>query len=494
MSPLKFGPWLPDLPYYENTGLTEAKNVIPVDGSYKDFLAFIGSDDATGARPQGGYAATTTLGDPEIYTGDATKLYQKVGTAWTDRSGAVYTTPTLGYWRFVQFGGDIIATNYTDAIQSRAVGGAAAFAVLAAAAPKARQIGVINNFVMVGDTDEAVNGAIPYRVEWCAIGDATSWPVIGTSGARAVQRGEQFLNSAFGAVTSIAGGQFSGLVFQQRGITRFTYKGGDEVFQIQEIEVTRGCWAPQSMIQIGQLAYFLAADGFYVTDGQTAVPIGNGQVDKTFLIDFDQTYRERMTVAFDAINKVIFWAYPSASATSGVPDKLIAYNIIEKRWSRAEDTIQLIFSSLSPGYTLEDLDSLFTSIDDMTVSLDSSLWTGGIPNVMGFASNKLGSFSGASKDARFETGEIELDPGLVWVDGIRPMVTGFPTTIEISIALRENQDNESRSFGTASTRTTRTGICDFREQGRYASARMDITGGFDRALGMKYDVVPGDGL
>lgn len=490
---LNFGKWLPDLPFYLNPGLVEAKNVMPVDGSYKDFLALATSGDALAARPQGAYAATSTDGSPEIYAGDTTTLQQRVGTSWTDRSGATYTTASIAYWRFAQFNNSIIATNYSDAIQSKEVGAGVDFADLSAGAPKARQIGIINNFVVVGDTDDATNGAVPYRTQWCAIGDETDWPVMGTADARSKQSSEQFLNAAFGAVTAIASGVFYGIVFQQRGINRFTYVGGDTVFQVQDIDTSRGCWAPQSMVQVGKLIYFLAADGFYVTDGLTVVPIGEG-VDKAFFLDFDQTYRERMTSAVDAINKVILWSYPSFSATAGVPDRLIMYNYAEKRFARAEETVQMIFSSLSQGYTLEDLDSLFTSIDDMTVSLDSSLWTGGIPNVMGFGSNELGSFSGASKDARFETGEVELDDALVWVDGIRPMVTGYPITIQASIALRENQDNEARAFGTAVDRTTRSGVCDFREQGRFASARLDITGGFDRAIGIKYAISAGDGL
>jgi hypothetical protein len=493
MIPVKFGKWLPDLPFYENPGLVEALNVIPVDGSYKDYVPIATEGDALTNRPQGAYAATNTDGSPDIYTGDDAKLYQRTGTTWTNRSGAAYSTPAIGYWRFIQFDNSIIATNYADAIQYRDITGAANFAVLSVDAPKARQIGVINKFVVVGDTDDPTNGTVPYRTEWCAIGDPTSWPIPGSAAARAAQSGEQFNNSAFGAVTAIGGGQFFGLIFQQRGINRYTYVGGDVVFQIETIDESRGCWSPQSMVQIGRRYYFLAADGFYVTDGQTVSPIGNGSIDKTFFADFDQSFRERMTVAVDYINKVIFWAYPSSLATAGVPDRLIMYNFLEDRWAHAEDAVQLIFTSLSPGYTLEDLDALFTSIDDMTVTLDSSLWTGGIPTLMGFSNKMLGSFAGSSLDARFETGEFSLD-GLVWVDSVRPMVTGNPTLIEASIALRENQDNESRSFGAAVARTTRSGVCDFRQQGQFGSVRLDITGGFDRATGLQVEAFPGDAL
>lgn len=492
---IKMGEWLPDLPYYQNPGLVEAKNTIPINGSYKDFLAMLTYDDALTERPQGAYAAIDNDGGTEIYAGTETLLVQKVGTSWTDRSGATYATASIGYWRFAQFDDLAIATNYNDAIQFRTVGSASDFANLSAAAPKARQVGVINRFVVVGDTDDATNGAVSSRIQWPAIDDPTDWPIIGTADARAKQSGQQFMDASYGAVTAIAGGQFFGLVFQQRAITRLTYVGGDLVFQFDTFEKSRGCWAPQSLMQVGNKWYFLAADGWYMTDGQTIVGIGDGKFDKTFFADFDQTYRERVTCAVDLVAKVIYWSYPSPSAVSQTCDQLLIFNFIDGRATHAAQTTQMIFSSFTQGYTLEQLDALFTSIDDMTISLDSSFWSGGIPSVMGFATNMLGTFSGDSLDARFESGEIEVEPpGLVYINGVKPLFTGDPTTITVSLAVRSTQDNAGRSFGSPVSRTTRSGICDFRIQGRYASSRIDVTGGFDRALGFQFEGAPGDGI
>lgn len=497
---IRFGEYLPDLPYYQNPGLVEAKNVIPIDGSYKDFLTLLTSDDALAERPQGAICTIDSAGDPEIYAGTETKLLEKSGASWTDRSPSAYITPSIGYWRFVQFDTLVIATNYSNIIQSKTIGSASNFANLAltGTAPKARQIGVINRFVVVGDTSDGTNGDVPSRIQWCAIDDPTDWPTMGTADARSKQSSEQFLDASYGAVTAITGGQFYGLVFQQRAVTRLTYVGGDTVFQVEVIDKNRGCWAPQSMIQVGSRVYFLAADGWYMTDGQTIVGIGTGRVDLTFYSNFDQSYRERLTAAVDLTSKVIFWSYPSPSATAGVPDKILMYNFVGNegmgRWAHAEETVQMVFSSLTQGYTMEQLDSLFTSLDDMTITLDSSLWSGGIPTVMAFETNTLGTFSGAELVARFETGEIEYNPGgFTYIDGVKPLVTGDPTLITVALATRDTQDNASRSFGTVTSRTTRTGICDFRTQARYVSARIDITGGFDRALGIQFEGSPGDG-
>lgn len=493
---LPFGEWLPDLPYYQNPGLVEAKNVLPVDKSYKDFFSVLTSGDALSTRPQGAVCCIDSNGDPKLYAGTDTKLFERTGTAWTDQSGIAYSTAAIGYWRFVQFDTLVIATNFSDPLQSQEVGSGVPFADLAVTGtpPKARQIGVVNRFVVVGDTEDGTNGAVPSRIQWPAIDDPTDWPIMNTADARSKQSGEQFLDASYGAVTAIAGGQFYGLVFQQRAITRMTYVGGDIVFQFETIDKNRGCWAPQSMMQVGNKVYFLASDGWYVTDGQTVIPIGDGKVDKAFYSDFDQTYRERVTCGLDLVNKVIIWCYTSSSATDGTPDKVIMHSVVDGRWSHAETPVQMIFSSLTQGYTLEQLDSLYTSIDDMTISLDSSFWSGGIPVVMGFNGNALGTFSGTALDARFETGEIEVNPpGLMYINGVKPMVTGSPSTLTIALATRADQA-DARSFGSAVSKTTRTGVCDFRTHGRYASARVEITGGFDRALGIQYEAAPGDGL
>ena len=75
---LLFGEWLPDLPYYENPGLVEAKNTIPVDRHYKDFLPLSTEGDALAATPVAGFAAIKNDGDPEVYAATASAIYIKI--------------------------------------------------------------------------------------------------------------------------------------------------------------------------------------------------------------------------------------------------------------------------------------------------------------------------------------------------------------------------------------------------------------------------------
>jgi hypothetical protein len=279
-------------------------------------------------------------------------------------------------------------------------------------------------------------------------------------------------------------------VFQKRAITRYTYVGGDVVFQIDNFERSRGCWCPQSHIQVGNVSYFFAHDGVYATDGQIVKPLGDSKVDLWLANRLNQGGLDLVTAGVDWANKCIFWSFPTVSTS---PDTVLIYNMIRNRFAWAEESAELIFPSFSEGTTLDNLDNLYLSIDDIGLSLDSSAWQGGIPTVMGFQGKQLGVFTGASKDATFETGEQDQNPlGRIFIRGVRPVLTGNPTSVTVALATRDNQDGSSRSFGSAVSRMSRTGVCGFRKQGRFVSARLSVTGGFERAISLGFDAELGD--
>jgi hypothetical protein len=485
---VKFGEWLPDQPELDNPGLIEARNCLPVDSSYTDFGAVSTSGDALADPPTGAYATIEDDGSPEIYAGTADALYERVAGSWTDRSPAPYNSTSSDYWRFTQFENYIIATNYADPPQKKVIGAGADFDDLAdtGTAPSGRQIGVINRFVMLGDIDDGVD-VLPFAVQWSAIDDVTDWPTPATADARAKQSGRQVMNSSHGTVTAIAHGQFWGLVFQKRAITRVTYIGGDKVFQFETFEQNRGCWAPQSMIQVGGLCYFLAHDGWCLTDGQQVLPIGDGKIDRWFYSRANQSRLSSITSAVDWTNKCILWNFADNVAPDGETNYVLALNFQTRRFSYAEITLQLLLQSFAEATSLEDLDALYASIDDMTVSLDSPAWQGGAPTLMCFESDELGTLSGESLEALFETGETAPNPfGYTFVRGVRPLITGNPTGITVQIGSRDNQD-DSLAYTNAVSRTSRTGVCDFRTNGKFLTARTTVSGGFTRAIGLGVD-------
>jgi hypothetical protein len=145
--------------------------------------------------------------------------------------------------------------------------------------PNGRCIGRVNEFLVVGalSTNEKA-------IQWCAVGDPSDWPTPATDDARSKQSGLQALPSSLGFVTAIADGDFFGYVFQERGITKMTYVGGDVVFTFDTFEEVRGCVRAGRMRQADGRIFFESDRGYHMMDANSGqiVDIGYGRVDDTY--------------------------------------------------------------------------------------------------------------------------------------------------------------------------------------------------------------------
>jgi hypothetical protein len=492
-----FGEWLPDLPETDNPGLVEARNVIPADGSYAPYLPLSVNDTALGARIIGAFAGLDSSGNPAIYAGTQTSLSLKVGSSWTTVSAATYSAASSGYWKFAQYKNLVIATNGTNTLGAATVG-AGNFTALATSgtAPACRHVAIVNQFVVVGDTAEAINGTVPHRVQWSGIDLPRSWQTPGSATAIAQQSGEQFLGAEFGAVMGIFGGDQIGIIGQKLAMTRMTYAGPPVVFQFDTIDRTHGIWFPNSAAQVGRLVYYASFDGFWVTDGVSTTHIGSGKVDRLFINGCDQTYIERVRGAIDYQNNCYVVCYPDSLAVSGTPNRMLYYNWLEKRWSHADDQIELLFAGFTAGFTLDQLDTPYPSLDAMGPSLDSVIFQGGVRQLAGFSTaHKLGNFSGSPGTARFDSTEVQINPeGRFFLSGIQPQVSGTPSAITAAISTRNVIDNSSPAYATAVARTARTGICDTRMDCKYAAVRIEVTGPFSKAMGFRFMGRPSSGV
>lgn len=489
---VKYGKWLPDIPELDNPGLTEALNVLPVARSYVPYRPLSTQEGPLASRPYGAISVVDSDANTILYAGTATDLYQRSVATWTNKStAATYTLSTLDYWRFVQFDDFVVATSFSDVPQKLTIGDAGDFDDLAdtGTAPNARQVGVIGRFVVLGDIDDPIDGRMPSAIQWSAIDDATDWPTPDTADARTKQSGRQIQNGAGGPITGIEGDEQFGIIFQRSRIARATYVGGDIVFQFDNIDTSRGCICPNGIATIGKRRYFIASDGFYVTDGVNVEPIGDGQVDQWFLENWDQTYPERVCTAVDLTRKIIYWAFPASGNTGGQPNALIIYNYVEQRWTHAEQVAELIISGLSLSTSIDDFDDLFASVDDIEPPLDSAFWAGGAAAVFGWDEDfQVGTLAGDPGTATLDGQEAELNPGLyTYVEGIKPLVHGNGSTVDVTIALgQRNATDETVTYSSAVDRTSTTGYCDFDTEARYNRARMVIEGDFKQALGVHF--------
>lgn len=484
MSFIPFGEWLPDLPDVATPGLTEAKNVIATDASYRPLNSHVGRGDALAARCQGAYTASLATGDTLVYAGTAGALYKRVGSGWTDVSDAGgYTTPTGEYWGMVQYNDKIVATNFSEVMQIDDVGGTG-FADISGA-PNAKRVGVIRNFVFAGDVDYGAFGHVPHAVQWCAIDDPTDWPIPFTDDAASKQSSREELDASYGPVTHIADGESFGLVFQQRAVTRFTYVGGAVVFQVQTFERGRGAYAPEACVQIGNMTYFLALDGFYATDGFQVQPIGHNKVDTWFQQTMDFSFVNRITAGVDFEKNIIVWSFPGKDAVNGVANKLLIYNYRDNRWTYGEQALEFVFGGRSPGYTLDEIDGV-GDLDELGISFDSAAWTGGYVVLQAFdTSHFLGEFAGPAKTAVIETAEVPLNaPGRAFVKMVKPIVeSGGNITVQLGT---RDDTSEDVSWGTATSLHPRSKQAHFRSDAYYHRARVTLADGFDSATGIHY--------
>jgi len=479
---LPFGEYLPDLPDFQNPGATVAKNVVPLVNSYGCLNDLNVLSDALDARSRGAISIRDKDGNGLTYAGNETKLYGLSDGAFTDYSKVGgYSTGDGEVWEFIKWGEDVIGTNFADTPQTITAGGTT-FADLGGSPPKARHISVVRDFVVVGNTYDTTDGNVPNRVRWSGINNSATW-----TASSSTQSDAQDLQGNGGWVQKVVGGEY-GVVFQERSIWRMTYVGTPIVFQFDEVQPGRGTPAPNSVIQYGDVIFYLGIDGFYsLTNGIQNQPIGANKVDETFFADLDESYYDRISSAIDTTNTLVFWAYPGSGNTDGRPNKIIIYNWTTGKWSFAEIDTEQLFNYSPQGYTLDSLDSVNTSIDALNQSLDSRAWTG-TSSVLGCfnSDNKLCDFSGDALDATLETTEAQpVQMGRAVITSLRPICDGTAT---VQLGARETQDDSVT--WSAETSLNSIGEANIRSSARYHKARVKIAGGFNHAQGVEPTIVP----
>ncbi len=503
MAMIPFGSWEPDKADYQNPGITIAKNCLPrssVVNSGATTYGPLASLSTVGAavdnRPQGAAAFRDSDGNVYTFAGDIDNLYKydSGNAVWDEISKTtdVYTVAADDTVNFEQFGETIISVNgHSDHPQSFVLGTSSAFADLGGSGPRARHIAVVKDFLMVGDTWDITDGSKVNRVWWPAIDDPTDWPTIGTADAAAKQSDRQDL-AVGGAVQGIVGaiGGLDGAIISEKAIHRIQYEGPPTVFGIYAVDGARGSPAPNSIVSVsGGFVFYLGEDGFYAFTGATSHPLGDQRVDKYFFADLDQTYFHRIYGVADAINKIVFWAYPGAGSANGVPNKLIIYNWAIDRWSFAEVDLEILFKDLTASYTMEGLDAVSASLDDLEFSLDSRIWTQGRLLLSAMSTDfKLARFAGANLAAVIETAETG-GPGMTTVNGFRPVVDGS-AVVTVGLKTRDLQSATEVLIGPNGIDPD--GQVHFVKTARYHRAQVNIAAGsWDHAQGGEYDADAG---
>lgn len=408
------GEFLPAFPKQNNPGCIVANNCIPAEGGYSPFFS-AALKPTTVTRPDASTASTFQApvrganlyfrndGTPIIVGGAKDTLFVRSGSTATET--AVASSVVDGeFWDFAQFNDFVFATSLANNPQYLTdIDSDVTWSNLTGSPPKARYCERFADFLMLG----YIEGA-PTRIQWSHFNaPASSW-----TPSRLTQAGFADLDSKFGPVTALVGGRYP-MVFQERSISLVQYVGPPTVWRVSIVSEDRGCIAPFSVATVGAQTYFLSQDGFWMTNGSEFVPIGSQRVNKWFFETADNVTLGRTQAAVDWANRSIIWLFRSLGATGY--NRILVYSWEQNRFSTATVSADWIVGSRVDATTLEDLDALFATLEDVTPSLDSEFWMAGDRVLGAFVSSggfaTYNTFNGPALQADWEMGAFQPSPG-----------------------------------------------------------------------------------
>jgi len=416
----------------------------------------------------GGRCFYDSNGFPVAFLGDAGRLYRLNGKIPTDVSKpGGYSGSNSWAWTFEQFGNNIVA-------------------VMRGVAPQRFQLGVSSVFA---DLANAPIGDTVFRVRqhlFIAEGNVLNCSAFNNiedwEPDFATQAFQTELNQANGLIVAGWSGE-QGAVFQERGIARLNYLGGQVPFQIDEIEGGRGLCGPNAWAAWGRSAFCVAEDGFYVFDGMQAAPIGDKRVDRYFSSRLNYGFRQRVWAAVDSNRKCLMIGFPTGAAIE--PNEVLIYSWADDKWTHDEIDTQFGFEIHREPVDADDeagLIELFgtANADDSafaTVSVDSPIFRESRKEwAVVDASRRVCQFTGANRAAELSTGVYELAARKTFISEIWPGTDAEPEDVTATVGTRLKRLSEAETVSSPAQMNDE-GWCPVRAEGRYMSATVTISAG-----------------
>lgn len=504
MAEVKFNLFAPDLPAMLGEGekyrSPRIVNAIPGALGYYPFpSAAVLSSGLVAGTPKGGVAVRKADNSALVVVGDETKLYSFAAGAFSDisrLSGGAYDVADAETWRFQRHGDKLIATHIDDDVQSYSINGGGNFEAhfTSTLKPRAKYVFAIGEFLVFANVEEG-GVRYPRRLRWTSINDNSD---IDPSVANQADY-QDFLDT--GIITGGVGNKQYGVVLTEDALHRMDYVGGQLIFEVQKIDGSVGTQIPASVIGYDKEVFYYSPLGFYRYDGAVSQPIGAEQVDAFFAKDLDYANRHRIRPSIDPVNKLYVIAYPGEGNDSGRPNKALIYRWDLQRWGYVEGlNVEMLFQYLAQGITLEQLDNIASSIDELDASLDSAAYSDGRAILAGIDENgALVAFNGAAMTAELDTCEMALTPHMLsHVRTVRPAYEGTADTVMTISLLGRNipQGGDDEGY-------TQSDFFPIEETGevnmedldsyRYHRFRMRLEGGFKHAKGIADIQLSGDG-
>lgn len=448
--------------------LTACANLVPFESGFKGAPSpVLVGVNALASECRGAVVATQLGGTRRVFAGTQEALYQLAGSSWTDRSKVGgYVGSTESRWSFCQFGDTTIASNLADPMQQSNAGDFDDVPT----APRAKiVVSASNNFVLAFNTDDVTFGVSPDRWWNCAQSDQTNWtPVQGgpTTGRLVAVEGAIQAGMSLGDYV---------VAYKERGIFLGSFVGGDAQWAWTLIRGGQaGAVGQEALCDIGGVHFFVGDDDFWLFDGTQPVAIGEGATRRWFNETVDPTYRYRTQCSFDKQNSLVRVNFAPRGA-GGVISRCLVYHTKRKVWGIADQVVQAPLTYISPGVTIDGMDSMAATINTLpNVPLDSQFWVGSSQLPAFFnASNQLVSLNGVAAPSSFTTGDLGDDDVVTMLDRFRVRYTRRPATASATGLFKMN---EGDPLTTGPTNAINDGKFDLRQSGRFHRVRVNMTG------------------
>jgi hypothetical protein len=519
---IPFPEWAPDQPDFNPPGSAVIRNCTPLTSKSYGPMPTPQPYSSNGltARCQGSYSIKDASDAVYIFAGDKTKLYviPPSAEAFADASrttgGAYNTLPVIsgGAWSMTAFGKRVIASNYIDDMQTILLG-QTHFSQLSPTAPKAKFVTTVKDFLFAANTQDGVDGAVPFRVWWSGLGNPALWPVAGSVQAQQAQSDYQDLQQTdLGSITGLASGFLGNAdvaIFCERGIWTANYVGPPILFSFRVVSGAPGSIAPLSIVPsrtrgangaVLPAVFYLGEDGFQAFTGDAAVPIGAQKFDREFFRECNGQFLHYVQGVADPASKLIFWAFASEVSKDGLFDRVLVYN-----WELGRAVVCEMNPETNHGewltrntmyanaYNLEELDQ-FGDLEVIRPSFDDRFWVGDQTSRLSMfrADHTLATWAGPAMGPTLDIPELQPFPGRrTWVTNVRPLIDGGVTTATVQVGQRDRLADPV--IWRAEVPINIIGDCPQRYSGRYIRLRLHIPPGqvFDHLQGLDVTMHPG---
>lgn len=475
--------YAPDQANFDSPALPEALNVMPSDGGYAPFPGFAADEGQIATGPVRGVIEYDFGGIREQFVGTQSKLWRKDAATYEDVSKAGnYDLGDTEFWSMEAFGSYIIAFNGSADPQKFDLAGAGTdFVSLGGSPPGGVAICVHKDFVFTWENHASTGQS---SVQWSGIADSEIWDGTSLSDIQPIADG------GFGKAIINAGDCV--FYFQERKCHRFIYNSNPEVvFTRDEVEVGRGCVGSKACTADGGVVFFLAHDGFYSIAADTTVePIGAGRVNDTFFRRCAADSVPNTILITDPKYTRIYVVYRSIDAGSAPYDEILTYDWRLKTWAPTTISLQWLFGSSTEPWTLEDLEAVYGTLENVPEPLSSQRWKGGDGLLAMFdPDGYFGALNGANMEATFETSTM-LEP--ISVHKLLGRIMGIINTNQWTAALGTLERTGDTLSWSAPESPNVSGWAKFRVAARGARVRLTVAQGaiWTKAQGVEVQSQP----